>query len=363
MKEALVIAALAATGCASTSLSVRVQGATLVDGGGKPLRLVGVDYSGTEYACVQGNGIFDGPSDARMVDAIAAWRANAVRVPLNEDCWLALNDVPAAFAGERYRRAIADFVKRLHAKGLYAILDLHWSAPGAAKATKMQPMADRSHALDFWRSVAATFKDDPAVIFDLYNEPFLSASTIEGDPWECWKSGCLVTFEGATYQSAGMQELVDAVRSTGASNALMLGGLAYANDVSGWLTHMPHDPKRALLASFHVYNFNACVTSSCWDAQVKPILAAAPVVTGEIGEDDCGHAFIDHYMPWADAAGISYLAWTWNPWGSDEACGRDKIALIRDWSGTPSAYGAGFRAHIMNESMQHEDAKAQRIKR
>jgi len=70
-----------------------------VNGAGAMVRLLGVNRSGTEYQCVHGNGIFDGPSDAASLGAIAAWRANAVRVPLNEDCWLAINGVNPAYAG------------------------------------------------------------------------------------------------------------------------------------------------------------------------------------------------------------------------------------------------------------------------
>ena len=38
-----------------------------------------------------------------------------------------------------------------------------------------------------------------------------------------------------------MQGMVNAVRSTGARTSLMLGGLAYSNDLTGWLlrTHRP----------------------------------------------------------------------------------------------------------------------------
>lgn len=71
---------------AAATLSVKVQGNSLLDGSGNPVRLVGVDRSGTEYACAQGWGIFDGPSDATSIAAMAAWHTNAVRVPLNEDC-------------------------------------------------------------------------------------------------------------------------------------------------------------------------------------------------------------------------------------------------------------------------------------
>jgi len=64
-------------------------------------------------------------------------------------------------------------------------------------------------------------------------------------------------------------------------------------------------------------------------------------VTGELGENDCGHAYIDQYMSWADLHGISYLAWTWDTW--DCANGP---ALITDYTGTPTAFGAGFRDHL-----------------
>src|SRR2546425_8660692 len=71
--------------------TVRVQGNPLVDSAGRAVRLRGVNRSGTEYACAQGWGIFDGPSDSASVQAIRSWGANVVRVPLNETCWLSIN--------------------------------------------------------------------------------------------------------------------------------------------------------------------------------------------------------------------------------------------------------------------------------
>src|SRR5260370_12903024 len=41
--------------------TVHVVGTQLVDSTGQPVRLRGVNRSGTEYACAQGWGIFDGP--------------------------------------------------------------------------------------------------------------------------------------------------------------------------------------------------------------------------------------------------------------------------------------------------------------
>jgi endoglucanase len=326
-------AASSAVPSAAAGLSVTVSGNHLVDGAGQPLRLLGVDRSGTEYACVQWGGIFDGPSSDASVAAMAAWHVNAVRVPMNEDCWLGINGAPVSgLTAAQYQQAIAQYVQLLHNHGLYAILDLHWNAPGGSLANGQQAMVDADHGPAFWASVASAFKGDPAVIFDLYNEPeFIS--------WSCWLSGagCPVS-----WPVAGMQSLVTAVRGSGATQPIMLGGVAYANDLSQWLANEPSDPQAALVASFHVYNFNTCHTIACWDSQVAPVAAQVPVVAGEIGEDDGGHSFIDGVMGWADAKGISYLAWTWDTWG----CGNAPV-LISDYAGTPcQTFGAGYQAHL-----------------
>jgi Cellulase (glycosyl hydrolase family 5)/Repeat of unknown function (DUF346) len=317
----------------AAALSVGVSGNHLVDGTGQPLRLLGVDRSGTEYACVQWGGIFDGPSTDASVAAIAAWHVNAVRVPMNEDCWLGINGAPVnGLTASQYQQAIVQYVQLLHSHGLYAILDLHWNAPGSAVANGQQAMVDADHGPAFWTSVASIFKSDPAVIFDLYNEPEFIA-------WSCWLggAGCPVS-----WPVAGMQSLVRSVRSTGATQPIMLGGVAYANDLSQWLANEPADPQHALVASFHVYNFNTCKTIACWDSQVAPVAGQVPVVAGEIGEDDGAHGFIDSFMAWADARGISYLAWTWDMWG----CGNTPV-LLSDYAGTPcQTFGAGYQGHL-----------------
>ena len=214
-----------AAGAPGASAALRVRGNALVDGAGRGhvVQLRGVNRSGLEYACIQGWGFFDSPhperiDDPAMIRAMTSWDINVVRIPLNEDCWLGLGTPPGR-GGTPYRRIVERYVAALHQAGLYVILDLHWAAPGATKATGQTHMADADHSPAFWRSIAATFKGDHAVLFDLFNEPF-------GITWGCWLHGCQIQASGAfpAYRSAGMQQLVDAVRSTGATQPLMLGG-------------------------------------------------------------------------------------------------------------------------------------------
>jgi hypothetical protein len=338
-----------ATGTPGAAPALHVSGNHLVDPNGRVVTLRGVDRSGAEFACVQGTGIFDGPVDQASVTAMTSWRINAVRVPLNEDCWLGTNGVNSAYAGSDYIAAIKSYVALLEKNGLNVILDLHWtdgvytgnsSGCSGAGAVCQKPMPDAAGAVPFWTSVASTFKGDDAVIFDLFNEPYPERATgSETSGWNCWLNGG--SCPGIGYTVAGMQSLDDAVRGTGATNVVMAGGLAYANDLSQWLSYEPHDPTGNIAASWHSYNFNACSSSSCWNSQLSPVLERVPLVTGELGENDCAHGYLDTLLPWLDGAGASYLAWTWNTW----PCGSGP-ALISSYDGTPTGFGAGYKAHL-----------------
>ncbi|HEV2124449.1 MAG TPA: glycoside hydrolase family 5 protein, partial [Chloroflexota bacterium] len=312
---------------------------------GKPVRLQGVNYSGAEYACVgstgkNGYGVWDGPADQALVDGFKSWNVRAVRIPLNETCWLGINGVTPAYSGANYQAEIARFVKLLTDNGIYAIVDLHWNAPGNHIAMGQQKMADRDHSPGFWYQVANTFKANPAVVFDLYNEPRFQTA----EDWICWRSGgCSVTKVDSTetFVAAGMQEMIDAVRWSGAKNAIILSGINWGNDLGLWTENKPTDLSNQLAAGFHNYNDNFCNNVTCWNKKVADTAAGVPVVTTELGESDCAHTFIDAYMAWADPLNISYVGWSWNPHGCS-----DQPALVTDYAGTPTAYGVGLRDHL-----------------
>jgi hypothetical protein len=206
-------------------------------------------------------------------------------------------------------------------------------------------MPDTAGAIPFWASVAKTFKGNDSVIFDLFNEPYpeKAANGNQAEGWQCWLHGG--NCPGIPYRVAGMQSMVDAVRSVGANNVLMLGGLEWSNDLTGWLAHKPVDPDHNLAASWHSYNFNACSTKSCWSSQIAPVMARVPVIAGEIGENDCAHGYISRLTAWLDSKSGNYLAWAWN---SDFNCASGP-GLITNYDGHPTGYGAGYEAVLRGD--------------
>jgi hypothetical protein len=328
---------------------LHVQGNQILDARGDPVRLRGFNSSGLEYACVEGWGLFDGPSTRRVpasaVEAMATWTgANAVRVPLNEQCWLGLG-VKRAYGGANYRRAVRAYVDLLTAQGFVVILDLHRSAPGKAPSLKQEQMPDRDHSVEFWRQVAVAYADDAdTVAFDLFNEPWPFGEPDSTRAWECWRDGgCSLPAQNGegTYVAAGMSELVATIRAAGAPNLLLLGGIHWAEMLNRWLQYRPDDPMQNLAASFHNYDYNRyCDSSACYDTVLAAVAKAVPLVATEVGPDgvgpDCAApaegaptGFSARILDWLDAHGAGYLAWSWNAWG-------DGCSLVTDYDGTPT---------------------------
>jgi len=318
---------------------------TILNASSQQVVLHGVNKSGTEYACIQGNGIFDprGSDSVSAIKAMKAWTGvNAVRIPMNEDCWLAINGAPAAYSGANYRNAIETLVDRLVQLNLVPILDLHWTAPGTQQATGQQPMPDEDHSVVFWKQVATEFGNNSAVIFDVFNEPYPDNNTDTDEAWRCWKSGGTCT--GISFPVAGMQSLVTTIRATGATNVLMLGGVEYSNALTQWTTHEPTDPLKNLAASWHMYGGTTCSTETCWDEAPAQVATQVPLIAGEFGESydgsDCTNSLVTTFTNWMDARKLSYLAWTWDSWGS---C----LSLVSNvWTGAPTSWGSFYKGHV-----------------
>jgi hypothetical protein len=321
--------------------ALHASGHQIVDGAGHPVLLRGVNRSGTEFGCAKGGGIFDGPVDDAAVNAMASWGANVVRVPLNEDCWLGINGIVPADAGANYQRAIKGWVTTLTRHGLYVILELQWGAPGTQLADNLDPMPDADHSVTFWHQVAAAYAgQSDSVIFDLFTEPWPDNNQDTQEAWRCWRDGG--TCSGVPYAAAGMQTLVNTVRSTGARNLVLLGGVHYSLALTQWLAYQPTDPDSNLAASWHIYDKDGCPDTTCFQAEAGPVIGRVPLVATEVGQTQCGNTpFVDSVFAWLDPRGVGELAWTWGNWAGCES-------LISAYNGTPtSPYGSDIRAHLL----------------
>jgi hypothetical protein len=326
---------------ASAARGLHVRGHYLIDARGRQLILRGVNRSGTEYACIQGWGIFDGPSDATSVEAMAAWRMNFVRVLINEDCWLGINGVKRSLGGARYRRAVVAYVNLLHRHGMYAEVSLVWAAPGRYRATYQSAAPDEDHAPAVWRGMARAFRYDHDVILAPWGETIVDA--------RCFLHGgrCEATYgpHNRRYRTAGMQQAVNVMRAAGYRGPIAIPGIDYANDLTHWLAEEPRDRLHQLVAEAHVYGKNTCSSTTCLNRTMAPVARRVPLIFGETGEtydgSSCGSSNMARFLPWVDSHGAGYAAWTWDTWGT---C----LSLISNYGGRPyHRYGEFVHSYFL----------------
>ena len=243
------------------------------------------------------------------------------------------NGVDASVGGANYQAPILAAVNHItQTDGMYAILDLHWSAPGTTLTTGQGMMPDLDHTVTFWQQVATAYKDNGSVIFDLFNEPVMSSGTND-QQFACWKNGSTTANGGncpmVNFAVAGMQQLLTAVRGAGAKNLVMMGGIGYASQLGLWPTYVPADTLSPpnIAASWHVYDDQGGCTADgattvaalCGASGLggeAVMTAGYPIVVGETGYYSCsasvGQAWWPLFLSWADAQGLAFVAWSWS---------------------------------------------------
>ena len=207
--------------------------------------------------------------------AVDDWKSRVIRLPVKDDYWFG-RAPEQKDGGAAYRELVDNIVTLAANRGAYVLLDLHrFRAP------------NRAH-LAFWKDAAARYKDNPAVIFEIFNEPHDTS-------WEVWRNGGFVEDKKASadedafltpeekalnakgFHAVGMQALVDAVRATGAPNLIVAGGLDWAYDLSGVLKGFALDDKNLVYAT-HIY-----AGKRDWGNKVLAVTVKYPVIVSEFG--------------------------------------------------------------------------------
>src|SRR5437588_71718 len=204
----------------------------------------------------------DGDNVMQAVDiAINDWHANLLRLPVNEDFWFGHDQAwtggESGDGGAAYRALVDQVINTASANNVYVMLDLHWSDMGVWGAHNGQHFLPDDHATTFWQDAAPRYANNPAVLFDPYNEPHFANDQPSDAEFAMWRDGGTVNETGeffATYHSPGMQGLLDTIRAAGANNIVAPEGLNWGSNLTGVVTgHTLSDPAGNLMYQSHLY--------------------------------------------------------------------------------------------------------------
>ena len=267
-----------------------------------------------------------------VVHAIEEWKANVVRLAISDKYWF--DTAGSKDAGEPYRALVDNLVEACASRGVYIILDLHrYKAPS-------------EETIVFWKDCAARYKNHSAVLFGLLNEP-------HSITWDVWLNGGTIkekvkAADGViaennevykTYESPGMQKVLDAVRETGAKNICVVGGLDWAYDLTGILKGfaMKDTSGNGIIYDSHVYPWK-----SKWQEKFLDLVGKHPILLGENGAPKERMSFIpperhEEAGTWVpDMLGciqkykLHWTAWSFHPKASP--------CVLKDWDYTPSEH-------------------------
>jgi endoglucanase len=325
------------------------------------VRLIGVNICGAEWSANSYGppGGLGGNMVLSVNSAVVTWKSNCMRIPLNQDFWFGYSDGSSKSSSaqntsyqNKYRTFIDDVVSAASSQNAYVELDLHWSGSGSwgsSVSAKQQNMPD-DHGTDFWKDVATRYKNNPAVLFNLYNEP-------KDDSWSIWKNGGQ---SGSGFHTPGFQSLVNTVRTAGANNVIVVGGLAWAYDMTGIAANALTDPSgHGIAYEAHIYDNKGTGEPGIWNTNVTvAVKAGYCVIIGEFGpntdgsQDNSGCTpFESDLIKWIDGANTSNYAYSAMGWSFNTDA---SPKLIANWNfGATTCHGGQVKAWLASVKPQN----------
>ncbi|HWC58729.1 MAG TPA: cellulase family glycosylhydrolase [Verrucomicrobiae bacterium] len=316
---------------------LKVVGTKIINDKGQTVLLRGVNA-----ACLEWTSDGQGHILKTVNTAINDWHANIIRLPLSQDRWFGKGPEQTD-DGSAYRALVHQVVDTCATQKCYIILDLHWSDCNEWGVNIGQHSMPDSNSVAFWKDCAPVYANNPAVLFDLYNEP-------HDVSWDVWLKGGPITDKPIgyywnppkKYHAVGMQQLLDTVRATGAKNVVVAGGLDWAYDFSGILAgRQLSDPLgNGVIYANHCYD-NKGDSVDEWIRDMEKASAKLPVIVTEFGGNSGpSHAVrSDNWLLHVMKA-LDEHHWSWTAWDFHTSA---RPNLISDWDYTPTP---GFGVYV-----------------
>ena len=303
---------------------IQAQGSRLVDSTGHTVILRGAEVD-SPFVYIKGWNQGKRPTDLPIEQIFTTmahdWKMNLTRIPISP--WIYNQDTAT------YTNQIDQYVQTANAAGLYVMLAMHDDAKAGSPYGNNATLP-KTEDVPFWKAIAARYKNNPMVMFDLYNEP--------KDPdWQTWLHGG-GTIGGA--QIVGFQTLVDAIRSVGAKQLIVVepgsagskgtGSTNTAAEEGGWSTIGANTINDSnVMYSLHAYQ-GIVLPAQTLDAKWGPILnhypifygewALLPNVAGSAGAAHCAgiqpsqaDGIVQNFLSYMASRNASWSAWQFAP--------------------------------------------------
>jgi hypothetical protein len=279
---------------------------------GAPTLLRGVNRSGLEYSAPQQGGFLEAAAITRTdIETITVgWGCNVIRVPFNQEWILRGCGVHSA---ESYLSALDQVVEWGATFGAYTILDLQWlsneTAFGHLKdgtANHLAPLPN-PESIVAWQILAERYCDEPAALFDLFNEPH---DRLADDPNSLW----IVDEHGQLRESDGYrvgpdqwvgwgQRLIDAISAISPSTRTLISGVHWGYDLRG-----VEIESASIIYSAHVYPFRPH-----WQWRDRFGFAGIdrPLFIGEWGGADEDVEWGARLLNFIEGRTCGWTAWSW----------------------------------------------------
>lgn len=294
------------------------HGAQLMDGSDHPLTLRGAQIE-SPFNYINGWNI--GTPVTRYLNPAVfqamtqQYHMNELRLPISN--WI-YNLNPSKYLG-----LLDQVVQQANSAGLYVVLDLHDDAKSGSPYGDNAQMP-KEQDLVFWQAIAAHYKNNDMVMFDLFNEP-------QTKGWSTWLNGG-GSIDGATI--VGFQNMVNAVRAVGAKQVIIVeAGQAGDNGAQdkGWMSignDTINDPN--IMYSLHEYQ-DITLSAQLQDAKWGSILNHYPIFYGEwamlpngqgkSGAQHCkgispdqADAITNNFLNYMTSRNANWSAWEFEPY-------------------------------------------------